>query len=61
MQKFDTRVQHLKYKVLREMARNAFNDTLLENFSEIPKLLCLTKNQLCVAVFTKNVLLSQNV
>ena len=37
MQKFDTRVQHLKYKVLREMARNAFNDTLLENFSEIPK------------------------
>ena len=32
MQKFDTRVQHLKYKVLREMARNAFNDTLLENF-----------------------------
>lgn len=43
MQKFDTRVQHLKYKVLREMARNAFNDTLLENFSEIPKIIMPNK------------------
>ena len=37
MQKFDTKVQHLKYKVLREVARSAFNDTLLEDFAEIPK------------------------
>ncbi len=43
MQKFDTRVQHLKYKVLREMARNAFNGTLLENFSEIPKIIMPNK------------------
>ena len=43
MQKFDTRVQHLKYKVLREMARNAFNDTLLENFAEIPKIIMPNK------------------
>ena len=37
MRKFDTKVQHLKYKVLREVARSAFNDTLLEDFAEIPK------------------------
>ena len=37
MKKFDTKVQHLKYKVLREVARHAWNDTLLENLYEIPK------------------------
>lgn len=37
MRKFDTKVQHLKYKVLREVARQAWNDTLLENVIDIPK------------------------
>ncbi|MBE7022191.1 MAG: 4Fe-4S dicluster domain-containing protein [Ruminococcaceae bacterium] len=37
MRKFDTKVQHLKYKVLREVAKEAWNDTLLENVLEIPK------------------------
>ena len=37
MRKFDTKVQHLKYKVLREVARQAWNDTLLENVLDIPK------------------------
>ncbi|MGN1051531.1 MAG: monomeric [FeFe] hydrogenase, partial [Acutalibacteraceae bacterium] len=37
MRKFDTKVQHLKYKVLREVAKEAFNGTLLENVTEIPK------------------------
>lgn len=36
MRKFDTKVQHLKYKVLREVAREAWNDTLLENMLDIP-------------------------
>ena len=31
MRKFDTKVQHLKYKVLREVARLAWEDKLLEN------------------------------
>ncbi|MBQ9134171.1 MAG: 4Fe-4S dicluster domain-containing protein [Clostridia bacterium] len=35
--KFDTKVQHLKYKVLREVARHAWDGTLLENLVEIPK------------------------
>ena len=37
IRKFDTKVQHLKYKVLREVARHAWNGTLLENVVEIPK------------------------
>ena len=39
MRKFDTKVQHLKYKVLREVARQAWKDTLLENIFEIPKMI----------------------
>ncbi len=39
MRKFDTKVQHMKYKVLREVARQAWDDTLLENFTEIPKII----------------------
>ena len=37
MRKFDTKVQHLKYKVLREVARLAWNGTLLENLVDVPK------------------------
>lgn len=37
MRKFDTAVQHLKYKVLREVAREAWNNNLLDSITEIPK------------------------
>lgn len=36
MRKFDTKVQHLKYKVLREVAREAWNGTLEEKLLDIP-------------------------
>ncbi len=39
MRKFDTKVQHLKYKVLREVARQAWADTLQENLLDIPKII----------------------
>lgn len=39
MRKFDTKVQHLKYKVLREVARQAWNDTLTQNLPDIPKMI----------------------
>lgn len=39
IRKFDTKVQHLKYKVLREVARQAWNDSLLGNVFEIPKMI----------------------
>ena len=35
--KFDTKVQHLKYKVLREVARNAWNDSLDDVMYRLPK------------------------
>ena len=37
MRKFDTKVQYLKYQVLREVARHAWNDTLVENVMDIPR------------------------
>ncbi len=37
MRIFDTKVQHLKYKVLREVAREAWAGTLEENLIDIPK------------------------
>ena len=37
MRKFDTKVQYLKYKVLREVARLSWNDTLYDNILDIPK------------------------
>lgn len=37
MKKFDTKVQYLKYKVLREVARQAWAGTLAENAIDIPK------------------------
>ena len=39
MRKFDTKVQHLKYKVLREVARLAWKDELLENVLKIPQMI----------------------
>jgi [FeFe] hydrogenase (group B1/B3) len=39
MRKFDTKVQHLKYKVLREVARQAFKDKLLDTVMDIPSMI----------------------
>ena len=36
MKKFDTKVQHLKYKVLREVAREAWADKLTFTAIDIP-------------------------
>lgn len=39
MRKFDTKVQYLKYKVLREVARRAWSDNLYETVLDIPKVI----------------------
>ncbi len=39
MRKFDTKVQHLKYKVLREVAKFEWEGTLKENLLNIPKII----------------------
>lgn len=37
MYKFDTKVQHLKYKVLRTVAKHAWEGDLAESILDIPK------------------------
>ena len=39
MRKFDTRIQYLRYKVLRETARLAWEDRLLEGIMDIPEMI----------------------
>ena len=39
IKEFDTEVQHLKYRVLKEVAKHAFDGTLLEGFMSIPKII----------------------
>ncbi len=39
MRKFDTKIQHLRNKVLREVARSEWKDTLLEDLPSIPKMI----------------------
>jgi [FeFe] hydrogenase (group B1/B3) len=39
MRKFDTKVQELKYEVLREVARNEWEGTLYENLLDIPEII----------------------
>lgn len=55
MRKFDTKVQYLKYKVLREVARQAWNDTLLDNVMSIPRELAPAMPRPSTAVSTRSV------
>ncbi len=62
MRKFDTKVQHLKYKVLREVARQAFNDKLLEKVTDIPKMLVPGKDAtMRCCVYKERAILSERV
>ena len=62
MRKFDTKVQYLKYKVLREVARLAWNDTLLENVLEIPKTIVPGKTStMRCCVYKERAILSERV
>lgn len=62
MRKFDTKVQHLKYKVLREVARQAWNDTLLENVLDIPKIIVPGKTPtMRCCVYKERAILSERV
>ena len=42
---FDTKVQFIKYKVLKEVARFAYDGSLLENMTLIPSSYHLVLNQ----------------
>ena len=62
MRKFDTKVQHLKYKVLREVAKNAWNDTLLDNILNIPETISPgTTSTMRCCVYKERAILSERV
>lgn len=62
MRKFDTKVQHLKYKVLREVARLAWNDTLLDHVLDIPMTIVPGKTStMRCCVYKERAILSERV
>ncbi|MEE1054319.1 MAG: monomeric [FeFe] hydrogenase, partial [Acutalibacteraceae bacterium] len=62
LRKFDTKVQHLKYKVLREVARQEWNGTLTENLLDIPKMIVPGKEAtMRCCVYKERAILSERV
>ncbi len=62
MRKFDTKVQHLKYKVLREVAKHAWNDTLLDKILDIPEMISPGKTStMRCCVYKERAILSERV
>ncbi len=62
MRKFDTQVQHLKYKVLREVARLAWNDELMEKVLDIPRQIVPGKSPtMRCCVYKERAILSERV
>ena len=62
MRKFDTKVQHVKYKILREVARQAWNDTLTENLLDIPKIIISgNKPTMRCCVYKERAIVSESV
>ena len=62
MRKFDTKVQDLKYQVLREVASNAFDDNLLSTIHDIPKTIIPGKEStMRCCVYKERAILSERV
>lgn len=62
MRKFDTKVQYLKYKVLREVAKQAWQGTLLDNIFDIPKIIVPGKEPtMRCCVYKERAILSERV
>lgn len=62
MRKFDTKVQHLKYKVLREVARHHWNGDLKESIVDIPKELIPGKEStMRCCVYKERAILSERI
>lgn len=62
MRKFDTKIQLLKYKVLREVSRHAWADTLIKNLWDIPKTIAPgTKPTMRCCVYKERAILGQRV
>ncbi len=62
MRKFDTKIQYLKYKVLREVAKHSWDDTLIENLWDIPKTIAPGKEPtMRCCVYKERAILAQRI
>ena len=61
MRKFDTKIQYLKYKVLREVARYGFEDNLDAAYYEIPKLIVKEKPTMRCCIYKEREIIRQRV
>ena len=62
MKKFDTKVQYLKYKVLREVSRHAWKDDLHEHIVDIPKTIVPGKTStMRCCVYKERAILSERI
>ena len=61
MRKFDTKVQHLRNKVLREVARSEWNDSLEKDLLSIPEKIIPGKTPLSrCCVYKERAILAEN-
>lgn len=64
MRKFDTKVQYLKYKVLREVARIAFDEdefTLANNFNDIAKTVTGNKATMRCCIYKERAIVAERI
>ncbi len=61
MRKFDTKVQYLKYKVLREVARHAYDDTLVGSFNDIAKYIVKDKATMRCCIYKERAIVGQRI
>ncbi len=60
--KFDTKIQYRKYKVLREVARHAWNGTLLDNLLKIPEVIVSKKSAITrCCIYKERAIISERV
>ena len=61
MRKFDTKIQYLKYKVLREVARYGFEDNLDAAYYEIPKLIVKEKPTMRCCIYKERAIVEERI
>lgn len=59
--KFDTQVQYLKYKVLREVARHAYEDTLVNSFNDIAKMIVKEKPTMRCCIYKERAIVAERI
>lgn len=61
MRKFDTKIQYLKYMALKEVAKAAWNDELLDRISDIPKQIAGPKATMRCCIYKERAILAERV